>query len=392
MTILRRILSLALALLLACMSTSALATSVIVDTYSDAPATPTQDNVNEILAAYLPQGLEKVPCSIRAMEPTALTVEILKEIFDFVDINKQPPARYFPEETQKEIQQIIHADPDILYMPEFFSAEVEDAQLEADVDVEMHMNIDYQPGQLVVPVLGRETENGIQWKALPAQSVEEDIIRFTVPADVMAQYAGGETLLALLATKPGEGLAESEEVIREEEVFIPSKSASDIIYVVDEVLRNTEGEAVDCQIIIVPRTKAIDAELEKLTAHFTDPEKRPIRYFDAETVNETALLLKKIDIDTLLPYEITQVMAVDYKEPYGDVMARMAFPTPFGENQAIVALIGMPDQEEAGVFNWTPLRVEKVDHFLEITFSSTVLPAMMKDAGILLVMGELIEE
>lgn len=391
MKIQQKLIALALALMLICANIPALATSVVYETYSKAPANPTQDNVKEIQAAYKPENQPEVPCSINTMEPTALTVEIIKDIFKFVDVDQQPPARYFPEETQEEIRELA-GDPDALYMPEFFSLAVEAAQLEADVAVDIHMNIDYMPGQLVVPVLGRETEEGIEWKALPAQSVDVDIIRFDIPSDVMAKYAGGEVLFALLAGLPDTGLTEKEEIIREEEIFIPSKNASNIIYVVDEVLRNVDGVPVDCQIIIVSPTAATEAEMEKLTAHFTDPEKKPIRYFDQETVNETALLLKDADIDGLLPYEITQVMAVDYLEPYGDVMARMAFPTPFREDKAMVAMIGVPDKAAEGQFRWMPLHVEKVEGFLEITFSSAVLTAMMEDAGILLVMSELIVE
>ena len=43
-------------------------------------------------------------------------------------------------------------------------------------------------------------------------------------------------------------------------------------------------------------------------------------------------------------------------------------------------------------FYWMPLRAEIADQLIEITFSSSVLPAMMEDAGILLVFSEPIDE
>lgn len=389
---------LAVLLALMCFVSSVSAATVVDDTYSDAPATSTQDNVKEIRAEYLPENMEKVPCSVIVMEPTQHTVDVLKDIFDFVDIVRRPPIRWFPEEIYKEVEKIIGGNPDGLYMPEFMSLLPEEMQLDADVKVDMHMHIDYKKGQTVVPVLGRMTEEGLVWKALPAQVVEEkeddNIIHFIVPRDVAAQYAGNEVLFALLADKPGSGEQEKEQVIREEEVFIPSKNASDIIYVVDEVVRNLAGEPVDCQILIVPKTKRIEKELALLTEHFIDPEKIPVRYFDEETVNETALIMKDVDIDTLLPYEFVSVMSKDYLEPYGDVMAKFAFPTPFKEDKAIIAFIGMPDPEDKDAFLWAPLPAEldETKKHMEITFTSSVLTAMMKDAGLLLVMSQPLDE
>lgn len=381
----QRIAALLMALML--ISASALAASVMDDAYSDAPANPTQENVDQILAAYATD--IPLSCAITTMEPTRLTVDILQEIFDFVDINAQPPARYFPEKTQEEIRRIIDgADPDILYMPEFMSLLPEKIQADADVTVDMQMNIDYQEGQLIVPVLGRNTEAGVEWKALPAQILAENTVHFNVPKDVAARYFGTETLFALLTVKPGHGKTEIEHSSAEEPVFIPSKNASDMIYVADDTVRSEAGAAVDCQIIIVAETKETRRETEKLMQHFTDPEKKPIRYFDADTVHEAALILKDTDIDALIPYEITQVMAVDYQEPYGDVMARFKFPTPFEKEKAMIALIGMPQRD--GAFQWMPLHTEITDDaaFIEITFSSSVLPAMMDTAGLLLIMSE----
>lgn len=392
----KRMMSLTVALIMALLPLSALAAGVQDSLYSLAPANPTQENVEMIQAKYLPDDQEKRPCAITVMEPTGLTVDTLKDIFDFVDVDQQPPARYFPETVQDEIAQIISGDPDRLYMPEFMSLMLEEKQLDADVHVDMHMYIDYQEGQMVVPVLGRETEAGIEWKPLPAEVIDradnDNMICYVVPADVFSRYAGAETLFALLAEKPGSGEWETEQVMREETVYVPSKNASNIIFVADEVVRNAAGEAVDCKIIIVPQTEPIKREVEKMSAFFFTQENPPVRYFDEETVQEASLILTGTAVDTLLPYEVTQVMAVDYQEPYGDVMARFVFPTPFVQGKAIIAFIGMPDEQDESSFHWMPLHAEKVDNMVEITFSSSVLPAMMERAGLLLVMSEPIEE
>lgn len=391
----KKLMALLLALLMMMLPALTLATNVQDSTYALAPANPTQKNVEKLLAEYQPENQNSVSCAIAVMEPTQLTVETLKDIFGFVDVDRQPPAQYFPEDVQAEMARIIQGDPDRLYMPEFMSLLPEKMQLDADVQVDMHMTIDYREGQLVLVVLGRETDAGIEWKTLPAQVIdgaeEDNIVRFVVPADVMARYAGGETLFALLAEKPGDGEGDAQQSVPGKNEFVPSKNASDIVFVSGDAVRNAAGEAVDCRIIIVSRTKAIEQELGRLTGYFTQLENHPIRYFDAETVSETALILKGTDIDCLLPYEITQVMAEEYQEPYGDVTARFLFPTPFAADKALIALIGLPDEQDAS-FRWMPLRAEKADGGIDITFSSSVLPAMMEKAALLLVMSEPIEE
>ena len=248
-------------------SCPALASSVQTSIYALAPANPTQDNVREIQAAY--QAESTAPFHLITIEPTRLTVETLKDIFDFVDVDKRPPAQYFPEDVQAEMARIINDDPDRLYMPEFMSVMPESMQLDADVLVDLHMYIDYHPGQLVLPVLGHETADGIEWKPLPGEVVEQkaddNIIRFTVPADVAARYAGAETLLAILCERPGSGTDASEQIIIEQDEFVPSKNASDIVFVESSTVRNGDGEPLDCQIVIVPQTKAITTELGRLT-------------------------------------------------------------------------------------------------------------------------------
>ena len=371
-----------------------MASSVQTSTYTLAPANPTQENVREIQAAY--QAESTAPFHLITIEPTRLTVETMKDIFDFVDVDKRPPAQYFPEDVQEEMARIISGDPNRLYMPEFMSLMPEAMQLDTDVLVDLHMYIDYDPGQLVLPVLGRETADGIEWKPLPGEVVEQtaddNIIRFTVPADVAARYAGAETLLAILCEKPGGSSDASEQKVPAQDEFVSSKNASDLVIVDSNKVRNNAGKMLDCQIVIVPKTDATDIELAKLTNYFTQPDKAPIRYFDEETVHETMLILSGTDIDTLLPYEITQVMVVDYEETYGDVTATFLFPTPFTADKAIVAFVGIPDEQDDTCFRWMPLHAEKAINGIDITFSSSVLPTMMTDAALLLVMSEPIEE
>lgn len=375
-----------LAMVLLMMAACGLAASVVTDIYSDAPANPTQDNVEAAWAECTADG-QILSYGFTVQEPSRQTVDVLKEIFDFVEINKQPPAQYFPEETREEMRRALQGgDPDTLYMPEFFAVSMSSEMPVSDMTVNLQMNIDYPEGQTIVVVLGWGNEEGVQWKALPGQVLPQDVLSFILPQDVAQLLAGQELQMAVMAAKPGAGSVQTEIIERPEEQFVPSKNAWDIVYVEDEVVRATDGVVVDCQIIIVQPTDRVQAELEKLMAYFGDANARPIRYFDKETVAQATLMLPETNVDTLVPYEFAALIAKGYQEPYGDVMARFIFPTAFEEGQPIVALMGMPGAD--GNFNWMPLHAEKVGAYVEVTFSSSVLPAMMEEAGLMLIMAE----
>lgn len=390
----RRIIWLALALMMVLQPMTVLAADVQKTTYALVPSTPTEENVAAISAQCLPDKPNEAPCSIMVMEPGELTVNTLQQIWDFVQVHHNPPARYFPQDVQEEIARLIAGDPAQLYMPEFMSLRVEQWRQDTDMQLDMKMRIDYSRSLPLVVVLGCKTDAGIVWKALPVRMIGPEgagsVIRFTVPRETQSLFNGSEILFALLAAKPAQGDGEKDTAISEEEVFVPSKNASNIIYVEKESVCNTAGEVVDCQIFIVSGTKDTARELEKMTAYFIQPENTPIRYFDEETVRQTALMLD--GVDTLLPYEVTQVMVKGYQESFGDVIAKFIFPTPFQEGKAIIAQIGVPDAQDPAVFHWLPLRTEKKGNQIEITFRSTVLPTMMEKAALLLVMSEPIEE
>ena len=89
---------------------------------------------------------------------------------------------------------------------------------------------------------------------------------------------------------------------------------------------------------------------------------------------------------------VLELFETYYEETYGDVTATFLFPTPFTADKAIVAFVGIPDEQDDTCFRWMPLHAEKVINGIDITFSSSVLPTMMTDAALLLVMSEPIEE
>ena len=379
-----------LAVLMLLLCGAALGSQVTEAEYANAPANPTQDNVAEIRALLQKAaGEENYPLSL--LEPSALTMDTLGEIFDFVNVTENPVARYFPEEVQNELKSILEGgDIDVLYMAEFMSVMPGALEESADAKVEMDMQIEYEPGRLVIAVLGRAAEDGVSWKALKAEVPLQNRIVFEIPAEELALFAGQEMLLSVLSVKPGTGWEEVQTTLVPQKNFIPSKNSSEIIYVEEEVVISGGEGSVDCRIILVDETEEIKAEMEKLTAWFTAPGKVPLAYFDENVNAEAALLLAQANVQMLIPYEKTQVMALKYEEPYGDVTARFLFPTPFRAEKGMVALIGLPDAE--GEFHWTVLHTEVKERYTEITFSSTVLPVLMETPGLLLVMSDILPE
>lgn len=384
-----RILTAALALMLLLGSVSL--AEVVAESYTDTPANPTQDNVTEIRAMKILAGRDPAAYSILTMEPTRATIWLLGELFDFVNINQVPPVRWFPEETQQAIRKILDgADPDMLYIPEIFSMLPQRSMQPGSVSVDMRMNIDYAPGALIVVVLGQETETGVEWFALKGDVLADDTIHYEIPADAAARLAGRETLTVVFTVKPGEGWQETETVLRPEPTYVPSKSGSNMTYVEDKVTISGTGDPSDCRIVVVPRTDAARQELAGFTAWMTESGKAPLNYFDDLIRGEIQLLLENTDLSTLLPYEAECVMVENYREPFGDVMARFIFPSDFQAEKKLVTLLGMPRDD--GSFAWTVLYTEMNDPYTEITFSSTVLPAMMAQPGLMLVFSEPIAE
>lgn len=373
----------------------------VSDQYSDAPANPTQENVLEIRATALSAYEEAEPFMLMKMLPTGLTVDNLSPIFDFVEINKRPPARYFPEYLQQQIIDI-GFDPDALFMPEFMSLfpQVYPNALEKQTHVkaEVLFDIDYEIGRPVVVVLGWDSDEGIQWQALPAHVPEADCIHFTVPPETLKIINGQETLFAVLTVKPGSGyeLYMSEEIKIPYE--IPSITSGDVTVIVDGYSVTVDGEPIPCELILVEKNRRIALELDAIDRHINEKHENVMSYFKSEMNRQVHLMLPEdVANDDLLAYEVACVQSVEYIEPYGDVMARFLFATPYYEGQPMVSMLALPDPEDReDEMIWTPLHteVERVyldnDHFIdyvEITFSSEVLTPMLEETALLVVLS-----
>ena len=185
--------------LIICLSGVALAAE-----QTDAPGTPTQDVVLELRANWLDEDLTAY--DLYVMDADQLTMDTVTEIYTFVYEEDNRPVRYFPEETQRQIEEMLAGivDPDALYMTEFMRLHAAEAEPQADLLAKMLLDVDYQPGQLVLVVLGDTSDpENLVWTPVEAQVTALGQVEFTVPQALMQEIQGEDVLFSLLTVRGG---------------------------------------------------------------------------------------------------------------------------------------------------------------------------------------------
>ena len=128
------------------LATTAFASTIVSDEYTDVPIAMTQDSVLSVAA--------NEECSVQTLQPDAASIALLDDVYRFVWEDENRPARYYDEETQKKISALCGGiDIDIFHMTEAMRLQLAGAP-ENMVTVDMELEIEYRPGQLVVAVLG----------------------------------------------------------------------------------------------------------------------------------------------------------------------------------------------------------------------------------------------
>ena len=228
---LKRCLCILMVLTMLCAGT-ALAASVgaVSEELTDVPGVPTQESVISVGAA-LTSG-EEFTGTVQAVVADELTMETQTEIYDFVQEEGNRPARYFPEDIQQDIEDMYEVDRDALFMTEFMQLHTENAEIPGDVEIIMQLDVDYQPGQLVVVVLGdRADPEHITWYVLEAKATALGEITAVVPQSLAEQIEGYDVLYSVLTTRKGQRGGVIKKTSDEEPVSLPSKTAQDMIRV-----------------------------------------------------------------------------------------------------------------------------------------------------------------
>ncbi len=401
----------------------ALASQILTEAYTDVPSVMTQDAVLEFQVKCIDDAhtpAEHFQCALTVLEPNESAMAMLEDVYDFVWRQGNRPVRYYDEETQQKIQDLVPGvDIDILHMTEFMRLKLEGIT-EETVGFRSVLDVDYRPGQLVVVVLCVEEENG-EYRYYPyrARVPEVGHIDFDVPQEdyneiVELQNRFSEQVIYHVLT---DRIGARGNVIRYEEEFheyipVPSKSAEDVIRV--ETWYSKSGEPIDDKfsIFFVEKTSLMECEISHIGEYISQGY-APIEWFPEELRNQAQLLMRgETQVSELLIYDIEAVMSKDYKDTYGDVAAKIRFACAYEPGKNMVAMLGFPKQnpEQAEVMlncpktteermqlpteklshmEWYCLRTEAMnDEMVELVFKELIIPPMEQEPALLIVFSE----
>ena len=362
---------------------------------TDAPGTPTQDVVLELRANWLDEDLTAY--DLYVMDADQLTMDTVTEIYTFVYEEDNRPVRYFPEETQRQIEEMLAGivDPDALYMTEFMRLHATEAEPQAELLVQMLLDVDYQVGQLVLVVLGDTSDpENLVWTPVEAKVTEPGRVEFTVPQALMQDLQGEDVLLSLLTVRGGSGGSASGDDGQTQPEQHPSKTAEDSSRVVELASQDGANLADDFRIVVVDESDAIREELARIGRHVQEQKLPVCTWLPEVSQNEIQLLLSDdLSRDALVVYDYLPLITENYVDSYGDVVTSFSFATPYAEGQQVVTALGLPRQDAVGedetLMTWAVQRA-RVDENgeVEIVFDQLALIGMGEETGLLLVFSE----
>ncbi len=405
----------------------AFASQILTEAYTDVPSVMTQDAVLEfelecIDDSHTPE--EHFQCALTVLEPNPKAMEMLEDVYTFVWRQGNRPVRYYDEETQQKIQDLIPGvDIDILHMTEFMALEL-DGVAEETVGFRSVLDVDYRPGQLVIAVLCVEEENG-EYRYYPyrARVPETGHIDFDVPQEEYNEIVeqqnlvGKQVIYHVLTDRIGaRGNVIKYEMEIQGYVIVPSKDARDVVQI--ETWYSDSGEPIDDKfsIFFVEKSKMMECEITHIGEYIAQ-EHAPIEWFPEEIRNQAQLLMRgETQVSELMIYDIEAVMSKDYKDTYGDVAAKIRFASAYEPGKNMVAMLGFPKKnpEQAAVMlncpktteermqiptdelshmEWYCLRAEAMDdEMVELVFKELIIPPMEQEPAMLIVFSEPMSE
>lgn len=384
---------------------SASAEQMINEEYTDVTSVMTQDAVVSI-ELFSEEPEEEL--SLNLQQPDEKSMSLLEKIYDFVWREGNRPVRYYDEETQKKIQELVPGvDIDALYLTEFMAQDMHGVPRE-EVVIERLLDVDYQPGQLVVVVLGYEQENGeYRWFPYRAEVPEVGMIRYTIPkADYDELTPQPQVIYHVLTIRVGARGGVLSGYYVDEPVPAPSKTVDDVTTI--RRWYSSTGEVIEdnFSIFVVEKTEGMHEEIRRigefLSEELPDGEyNRVINWFPEEIASQAQLLIQEADAQELIAYDITAVMSKEYKDTYGDVATDSTFAASYSPERRMVVMLGfeleedelpdLPPEELDKVthFEWYCLRAEAQDEdWVEIVFKQLIIPDMETEPALLVVLSE----
>ena len=364
------------------------------------PGTPTHTEVIDVKAHW--QDKDNTEFGMKPAEPDQHTIDIVNEAYDFVYKQNHAPVEYFPEKTQKQIAELCSGiAPEALFISEMMKMNADPSDVKADLDVDMEYDVNYQPEQLVIVVLGIDEDKEMNWEALKAEVPEKGIIKFTVPEEIAEKLKDNDFMLSVLTVLDGDGLYEVKRVEETQHIEVPSKSAYDVV-VVKEIVTKKDGEPAKFKILQSPETDVIKEELLKIKKHVMEDELPIVQYLPKTICDEMQLLLgEEFDLNTLVAYDYLSLVTEDYDKIYGDADAELTFATPYKKDKKAVTVLALPkdiakkdaEKGEEEFMDWSIQRAEITDDYtLTTTFDQLGLEKMGYETGLLLVLSEKLED
>ena len=384
----KRILGIGLVLML-------LAGSASAAVLTDAPGTPTQDRAVALEARWADEA--RTAYDLRELPADLLTVKQAVDVYEFVYEQGNRPVRWYPEDTQKAIEDIISVDPDALHMTEFMRLHAAEIVPPADLEATMTLTIDYQPGQLTVVVLGDTSDPAnLVWTPVESRVIANGQVEFDVPQALMAQLQGEDLLFSLLTIRQGaRGTVEVETTEVPEN--LPSKQAGDTTRVVKTIARNGQALPDDFKIVIVPETELIRREITLLGQFVTEQEQPALNWLPEEDQNRVRYLLG-VDGETLIVSDYVPLITEDFRPTDGDAVGTFSFATPYSEGQTIVTVLGIPDENADNAdetqtgktqMKWSVQpAIVREGGVVDVVFDQLALIDMGTETGLLLMLGE----
>lgn len=378
------------------------ATDLRDQAYTNVPGAPTQGAVLEFCFDGQAQ-------PVAVLEPDEWIVSNLEKIYTFVQEEEKMPVRYFPEEVQKQVEQILGGSSvDILHISEFFGIrpELDLADVES-ARGRVKLEADYIPGQLVVVLFGSATqENSVLWTPLAAQVESRGEVSFDAHTALLEQVNGKESLfLVLTIRRGGSGDADADSQGQSVTSFIPSKDAGDLTGEYG-AYTGADGTVLpeDFRIFIREHNEQSKKEIGRLQQFLTQENQPIAAYFSDALQNQMALLLDGVQPDSLVCYNANFLGAENYVDTYGDVIAGFRFAVPYPDGTQVVCLLGtqkdtLPESgstekilPEESAYTWSVLRGEVRDGYVFLTFSQQCIPLMEQEGALALILSQPILE
>lgn len=368
-----------------------LAASASAAVFTDAPGTPTQDRAVSLTAVW--QDEHQTAYDLKDMPADQLTMNTATDVYDFVYEQGNRPVRWYPEETQKEIEAMVSVNPDVLYMTEFMRLHAAEAEATNELDATMTLKIDYQPGQLTVVVLGDTSDpENIVWTPVESQVTKTGVVTFQIPAELMNQLQGEDLLFSLLTVRQG-SRSTTTVVTTEVPSVLPSKQAEDTTRIVETTGEDGAAKPHDFELEIVPETDLIQRELTLLGQYVTEQQKPALSWLPEEDQNRVRYLLGT-DGNDLIVSDYVPLITKDFRPTDGDAVGSLSFATPYQEGQTIVTALGLPkedgstDDNSESQMDWIvqPATV-RANGVVDVVFDQLALIDMDTETGLLLMLS-----